>query len=60
MNDIYSEAADTYQACLKALEQQADIIVDNGKTAKSELDKVLKCWKKFLIKKMRITGQKMI
>lgn len=51
MNDIYSEAADTYQACLKALEQQADIIVDNGKTAKSELDKVLKCWKKVSDKK---------
>lgn len=51
MNKIYSDAAKTYQACIKALEKKADEIIDNGKKANSALDDVLKCWKKVSSKK---------
>ena len=51
MNKIYSDAAKTYQACIKALEKKADEIIDNGKKANSALDDVLKCWRKVASKK---------
>lgn len=51
MNKIYSDAAKSYQACLKIFEAKANEIIDDGKEANSALEDVLSCRKKVLEKK---------